>query len=238
MGRAEKSIMKLLTVILVPIMVSCSSSKLNRDALPKNVSVSGSDAQPSRITYPSRDQLIRSIDFQNFTYEWTPRWDDTQRKIKNITLKDGEMDANILPDGRIGSLGFSLLNVTFGDLTGDNSEEAVVTLATDSGGNSMTHVVFTYTWANKTVKMLWVHETGDRAEGGLRNIYIVNGNLVIEQYDLERTIINGEEISTTGYCCPKTFTRLYYKWDGHDFKKTKSEVMQNEFGNARILLGR
>ena len=101
----------------------------------------------------------------------------------------------------------------------------------------MTHVVFMYTLTNNKAKMLWMHETGDRADGGLRNIYIENGNLAIEQYNLEKTVINGEEISTTGYCCPKTFTRSYYKWDGESLQKVRSEIIQNEFGNAKILLG-
>jgi hypothetical protein len=228
--------MKLLLLALIPFTVSCGNIRPTLNTQPQNVVVSSSLQSPTPISHSSQEKAIRSIDFRNFTYQWTPKW-DTPPKIGSIVLKDGNMDASVLPNGRIGTLGFSLVDVTYGDLTGDNLEEAVVTLAIDSGGNSMPQVVFTYTLRNNKAKMLWVHETGDRAEDGIRNLYIDNGTLVIEQYNLEKIVVNGDEIPTTGLCCPKTFTRSYYKWNGRNFDKAKSQIARNEFGNAKILLG-
>jgi len=100
---------------------------------------------------------------------------------------------------------FEFVNVAYADLTGDDREEAVVTLSIRSGGTSRTHCIFVYTLSGESPELLWVHETGDRAVEGLRNAYIQDRSLVIEQYDpllvirlrlsLDRTISGPRKVS-------------------------------------------
>jgi hypothetical protein len=62
----------------------------------------------------------------------------------------------------------------------------------------------------------------------LRNVYIENSHLVVEQYDPESGNM------------AKTFTRSHYQWSGGDFHLVKAERVPNDlkYGEPRVLLNR
>lgn len=178
---------------------------------------------------PSPKGSIRSVDFKNFTYPWYPEGYVPPYKDRKVTLRDGEMRVDAAPGTKVENVWLTLDNVSYSDLTGDGEEEAIVTVGGVTTFNSGAACIFVYAAEGGAPKLLWSHETGDRAYGGLRSIRVEDGNLIVEQYDSKF----GEK--ETPACCPKGFTRSYYRWDGAHFEKIKSETLPNEYENARFL---
>src|SRR5260370_23716551 len=87
-------------------------------------------------------------------------------------------------------------------------------------------------------KLLWDFDTGDRADGGLRQVYADNGQLVIELFGKDGVIggqlYKGEE----GLCCPSSFTRTRYKWTSKHFQEIGTEVLDNPTGDANPTIPR
>jgi hypothetical protein len=156
---------------------------------------------------------IRRIDFGNVAY---PNYPDYETGT-NITLKRGEA----IPVG-----------LNFGDLTGDGAEEAMAILSTDTGfGTAIVYRVYIFTLSNGKLKLLWDFDTGDRADGGVRDVYADRGGLVIELYGKDR-VVGGERYGgEEAMCCPSTFTRTRYHWLGGKFKQISSEVLPNPDGS-------
>ena len=70
--------------------------------------------------------------------------------------------------------------------------------------------------------LFWSFRTGDRTDGGLKDMRVENGNLVIELYGQDRFLLGQSETGkiTGDYealCCPVYFTRSLYKWNGKTF---------------------
>ena len=141
---------------------------------------------------------IRAIDFTNFTYPG-----DTIFGKKKYRLQNGEFagDAYREPMG--------LLRISYGDLTRDGTEEAIISLVVIvKGGTARPHIHYIYTLDKRKLKLLWMFDTGDRADGGLRRIYPEKGLMVVERYSSAKS---------RGTCCPVTFNRSRYIWNGHSF---------------------
>ena len=155
------------------------------------------------------------------------QWEYSASRKQKIVLEDGLMQVNVR-FGENDPRGFEFINTLYGDLNGDGKEEVVVTLAIESTGTGRAHAIFVYTLNDDSPKMLWVHETGDRAVEGLRNVYIEDRILLIEQYD-----------PLTGNTAT-TFTRSYYEWSGQSFRIIKAVRVANdlEHGEPRVLLNR
>jgi hypothetical protein len=198
------------------------------------------DATPNRINEqksspPQKSyDSIQQIDFKNFSYDWFPAWDEKYKGKGTILLNNGVWRDERSP--RLNrAIGFDLNSVQYGDLTGDQREEAIVVLATQTQGNSFPHVIFVYKLINKKPVFLWAYETGDRADEGLRAVKVEDDYLIIDQYTSIFRASDGK-ISATGACCPKQYNRNYYRWNGKSFMKRKSLLLPNEYGDARILL--
>ena len=77
-----------------------------------------------------------------------------------------------------------LFHVSYGDLTRDGIEEAIVSLVVIvQGGTARPHIHYIYTIDKTKPKLLRMFDTGDRADGGLRQIYAEKGGLVVERYN-------------------------------------------------------
>jgi hypothetical protein len=162
---------------------------------------------------------IRLVDFNKVTYVNFP--DYSRSKPKHITLKAGEGKPSY---------------VNYGDITGDKMEEAIVVLSIDNRGSAIQYYVYVFTEENQKLKLLWDFEAGDRADGGLRQIYAENGQLVIELFGKDR-IVGGELYKgDEGLCCPSSFTRTWYHWTGKEFQQISKEVLANPKGNASPLM--
>jgi hypothetical protein len=138
---------------------------------------------PIMIALVVTGATIRSVDFKNFSFDWYPRWADTPSMGRNIVLRDGSMDTGF-------SYGkeprkFYLMDaepISYGDLTGDGNDEAVLAVGVITSGTARAGVVFVYTMSRGKPRRLLAVETGDRWDHGYHSASIRNGELIIERY--------------------------------------------------------
>ncbi|HST53749.1 MAG TPA: hypothetical protein VLJ61_17205 [Pyrinomonadaceae bacterium] len=154
--------------------------------------------------YSQQRKSIRRVDFKNFTY---PRWG---------RMKNGELQEKRSSFGRLVG-GGNLADVSYGDVTGDGKEEAIVFITLVSGGSALPGEVYIYTMRNARPRLLWNFSTGDRADGGLHGIYADKGKLVVE--------LNGPKRGIEPDCCPKRFTRTRYAWRGGWFRPIRKQTL-------------
>ena len=177
---------------------------------------------------------IRQVDFKNFTY---PKLPTGKCSMAEVHLVNGKYNA---PEGVAGTRpavdcwSVVLEPITYGDLTGDGDEEAIVELYAEAGGTEASEDVYIYTLKGGNAELLWKFATGDRADGGLRRIAAENGELVVDLFGVDTAI--GKKLYGTedvGACCPKHFTRTRYRWVGTQFQQDESEeVFENPSGNS------
>ncbi len=226
--------------LLVLTATSCSTSGAGRNnslivpTASQSPSPDNIKSPPQATATPSPLSPIRKFDFKNFTYPWYPTGYTPPRGERKITLRNGEMKVDSVKN--TDRLWASLANVSYADLTGDGKEEAIATVTTNFDPNGSVACIFVYTLRGNEPKVLWSHETGDRANGGLRSLKVEGGfELVVEQYDIKFDSAKGSYEEGTALCCPKRFIRSRYRWDGEHFEKSKSETLPNEYDNARFL---
>ena len=178
-------------------------------------------------TPPLVEESIRSVDFRNFTYPVCLNVKpEILPKTKSITLRNGELEIAKGTQGNSEPLNISLSNVSFGDLTKDGNEEAIVTLITLLYPHGSTACTYVYTWKENKVQLLWSYAFGTDAFGGLRRLSVEDGNLIVEEY---------VSSSSAALCCPEKFSRSIYRWNAKSFEKIKSEVFVNESKRNDIL---
>jgi len=89
--------------------------------------------------------------------------------------------------------------------------------------------VHIFAWRDGKPELIWPFRTGDRADGGLKDIRAENGELVVELYGQDRFLLGQTETGKiTGdeeqLCCPTFFTRTFYRWNGNAFLLTKKRL--------------
>jgi len=93
----------------------------------------------------------------------------------------------------------------------------MVSLSILTGGSAMAGLVYIYTLQNNHPKLLWLRSTGDRAEGGLRDVYAQDGQLVVEL---------NSSFGSRGDCCPTHFIRTNYEWRGGRFRQKRKKTLR------------
>ncbi len=155
---------------------------------------------------------VRRIDFQNFTHPYIPtKYKEYFGNRKNLVVKNNQISSNSNDEADQFDLAVDVNSYI--DLTGDNIEEAVLVLSILLPNRAMPSCLFVYTIDNSKPKLLWSYESGKWDVKGFKDVYIDNNNLVIEEF-------NGED---SPICCPKSFYKTAFKWDGNSF-----QVMTNE----------
>lgn len=223
-------------IISLVIQTACGLSQ-NRTAgvAAPAASATVSPSPPAKLTTKDRparplDHSIRKVDFLNFTYDWFPRWDSNPEKPSKVTLKRGKMGVSHPDDhSGIGEIEFS--GLSYGDVTGDGVEDAVVALFINTTGTQRPFCILAYTVEGKSPKLLWLHETGGGGGHGLRDYYVEDGQVVIEEYDPIMGLLNGKEVQMTNGAANR-YTRVYYSWDGNDFNPVRSEQLPNKTGTV------
>ena len=200
------------------------SSRLQATISPTPQTGGRTSPSPSPTAYSP----IRSVDFDNISYPNLPDYSDPSGyKKKRITLKPGEGGPS---------------HISYGDITGDGIEEAMVVLPIENRGSAIPYYVYIFTLDKGQPKLIWDFETGDRADGGLRQVYAENSELVIELYGKGKTIggdLYAEDGMTGGDCCPTHFTRARYQWQGNRFRqKGREEILSNPVGGAPVVMPR
>ena len=175
---------------------------------------------------------LGKFDFKNFTYPLPRGWQNPDGA--DITLVDGHVtpvslavNENMSDEERVERksarrIGMSFVTVKYFDMTGDGNDEAIVVLKIETAGNAIPQVAYIYEWKDDKPELIWNFRTGDRADGGLKDIRPENGEITIELYGQDRFILGEVETGkVTGdeeqLCCPIFFTRSFYKWNGSTF---------------------
>ena len=198
----------LFLIILSSGVIACVSKVIpEQDA---NIISSNNSQKPEQININSKIKNESNFpDFENFNYpQFCVEKDNTSFLLKDGKFKDKNSE-------------FLFAGVKYADVTGDHNDEAIVILDMISGGSSMPRCVYifqTKEQKNKKIELIWEFLTGDRAYGGLRNIYGENGDLIVENYFAE---------DKDAACCPTYFIKKRFKWTGNKFKKESEEKLVN-----------
>ena len=191
------------------------------DITPVNVITT---TEPVGVPESMPDSPIRHVDFANFTYPSDFVEGSGGFKVRNGKLLPGRKTKI----GQPLDTSLVLSDVTYGDVTGDGVEEAIVDLGVITGGSAIPDLVYIYTMRKGKPKLLWAFETGDRADGGYKKVFAENGRLVVELKGKTKIIgknLYEDDGTGTGDCCATHFTRTRYEWSNNRFRKLESEVL-------------
>lgn len=210
----------------MPINASSSPATAPSPSIP-NLQAEILDDRNKASTSP-----IANFDFKNFTYELPRGWHNpdgnqitlTDGKVKPIAANTSEdMSDEVKAEMRAKRrIGMSYVTTKFLDVTGDGQDEALVILKVETTGSAIPQLVYVFTWKDEHPELIWPFRTGDRADGGLKDLRAENGELVVELYGQDRFLLGQTETGkVTGdeeqLCCPTYFTRSRYKWNGRSF---------------------
>ena len=141
---------------------------------------------------------IHKVDFKNFTYPALCIGEDAE----DVSVKDGEFSEEKQMDGYVDRFYFKVFDITYGDLTGDKKDEAVVLSVCNTGGTGNFSEGYIYTIRAGKPALIGRIPGGDRAYGGLRESRVENGVLVVAANDV------GE---MGGACCPEFVVTTRYR---------------------------
>jgi hypothetical protein len=209
---------KIFSILVLSLLSSCSNPRFPNEIL--TIPSSPKVNQLPSLVVPQKS-AIREIDFGNFRFPSIPPDRTT------IQLRDGILQPTRNEKGLIDEMGASLLTTIYGDVTNDQKEDVIIILSLQTGGSALPNYIYVYSIEGKSTNLLKSFYTGDRADGGLRQIRIVDGNIILETYNPK---------GKKGDCCPIFFDRVVYKWKSGKFiKKGKKETLPNEEGNGSPL---
>lgn len=215
------------TVVPSPAAVSPSPSPSPTPAVP-NLQAELLDNENNATA-----AAIGSFDFKNYTYELPRGWQNPDGTTE-ITLTNGHVapvstetkdsmddEAKAVAKSQR-RIGMSYVTTKYFDVTGDGQDEAVVILKVETEGSAIPQLVYVFEWKNGRPELIWPFRTGDRADGGLKNLRAENGMLVVELYGQDRFVLGQTETGKITddleqLCCPTHFTRSSYKWNGKNF---------------------
>jgi len=217
---------RILAAVIAAILLtttSCSLLKSTANANSGSANTNTPDnvqpeAASGKVTV---DQAIRKVDFKNFTYEPSCAYDENKR----ITVKNGEYSYEKPADGYTDRFYFKAFEISYGDLNGDNSEEAVVLTECNTGGTGNFTEGFIYTLKDRKPVLFTKIPGGDRAEGGLRTARVDNGQLIVESND------PGE---TGGACCPEFILTTHYDVSTGKLKQVGKVDRRGIFPTERV----
>ena len=189
--------------------------------------------------YKSTGSPLGTFDFKNFTYPLPRGWQHPDGD--EITLVNGKLEPKfkgiheeMTPEEKAAArlerrIGMSYVTTRFLDTDADGQEEAAVILKVETGGSAIPQLVYIYGWKDGQPELRWSFRTGDRSDGGLKDLRAENGELVVELYGQDRFLLGPNETSKiTGdeeqICCPTHFTRSFYKWNGRSFQLQRKRL--------------
>ena len=142
---------------------------------------------------------IRQVDFQNFAYD---------AGGESVRVRGGR-GAYQGRGKEVFSYSVERVRVAYGDVTGDGKDEAAVTLYYTGGGTGAFSKGFVFTLRRGESVLLTPFAGGDRADGGIREVSIRGGLLLVQRDEPER--MNDVPVEL---CCPLYLITTTYRWDG------------------------
>ncbi len=246
-----------LVIAFALVAVGCQprSERVQTTEPPSATIAPNTEPQPTAVPTPSIPNLqaellddrnktttspIGGFDFKNYTYEMPRGWQNPDGTAE-ITLVNGRvprverdvsenMDDNSRAEAKAQRrIGLSFVTTKYTDVTGDGQDEALVILKIETGGGAVPQVVYVFTWKDDNPELIWPFRTGDRADGGLKDLRAENGELVVELYGQDRFLLGQIETGkitddVEQLCCPTYFTRTRYKWNGKNFLMQKKRL--------------
>lgn len=182
---------------------------------------------------------LGTFDFRNFTYPLPRGWhhpDGDEIVIENGKLRPKlrDISEDMSPEEKAAAraerrIGMSYVTTKFLDVDSDGEDEAAVVLKIETGGNAIPQLVYVFGWKDGKPELQWNFRTGDRADGGLKDIRAENGEMIVELYGQDRFLLGQTETGKiTGdeeqLCCPTYFTRTFYKWNGKIFQMQRKRL--------------
>lgn len=161
---------------------------------------------------------FNDVDFRNFKYPL-------------VRLRNGKYDDLNSQKPFDGHQSFSLEDVFYIDLTGDEQKEAVVFLYVVGCGVSCDggrDIIYFYSSQNGRAKLLDAIETGSNSGGcSLKSFTIKNKKIFVEQFGrrVEGEPVNKDEVFVCKFCT-KDETRTAYSIDRNKLKKEFYEVIE------------
>lgn len=165
---------------------------------------------------------IKKVDLRNFTYE--VEFCQTEASDR-ITVKDGEFFEEKEIDGYTDRRFFKVSGFTYGDLDGDGKDEAVVISVCNTGGTGNFTEAYVLKMSGGEITRIVTLEGGDRAYGGLREIRIEDGKMIVEAND------PGE---MGGACCPEEVVTRTYKLKGGSLEEIGRPERRDLFPASRV----
>jgi len=243
-------------VVLLTLLTACGSRQeptVAAEPLPPSPEPTAA-FEPSPVPSPQMPDLqaellddrnktthspLITVDFKNFTYPLPRGWQHQdgdeivlangklQPKMRDVVEEMSPEDKAVARAER--RIGMSYVTTKYFDIDADGLDEAAVILKVETGGTAIPQLVYLYTWKDDKPELIWNFRTGDRADGGLKDIRIENGEAVVELYGQDRFILGQTETGKiTGdeeqLCCPTHFTRSFYKWNGRSFTLTRKRL--------------
>lgn len=226
----RKVIINLLILSCMCIISACGNSDdlsqitnesptvpLSQTGNSQNKSVSSPIPQVANEPAETTNSPIGKFDFTNFAYPLPQGWKDADGEV---VLEKGEAEVIISEEER--KLGAKHIKTKYGDVTGDGQDEAIVIIKLETGGSALPQVVYFFEWKDDKPQLISHFRTGDRADGGLRDLKVENSELIVELYGQDRYIFGEvETMKIVGdeedLCCPTYFTRTRYKLNGSRF---------------------
>lgn len=202
---------KYFTTISVLVIISAFSACQKSATDDKNFSPSLTISQTaSPALTPEINSPIKKIDFKNFKYPFT-------EFVGDFTLKNGEK-----PYVHQKESGIALYKIDYADVNNDGEEDAIIFMSVQTGGSAIPNVIYIYSLQNNKPKLLWSFMTGDRAVGGLKNIYKESDTLIVELFGDNKFIndewkFNPKYEKYAGDGSLTIYTKTRFKWNGEKF---------------------
>jgi hypothetical protein len=184
----------LMCALVAPSLLACKSDSrpTPTPSTPRIIQSVLAGSGDATATAPSR-QDIRAVDLQR-----------TAPVQKLVADSGGEVDAS---------------RVIYADLTGDNSEEAIVPISSGGTLGDIAYVVLTMNGSG-AVQELFTSAPSQANEGGV-TVSVTDGKLVEM-----RPVYAAEDPN----CCPSQFRRTTFAWDGMRLAQQSSETVNNPEG--------
>lgn len=166
---------------------------------------------------------IQDVDFKNFTYQ--PYCAGPGDETRTITIKDGQFyEETKTEEGFTNRFYFNAFNVIYGDVDGDTTDEAIILTLCNTGGTGNFTEGFIYGMKDGQPTLMARIEGGDRAYGGLREVFVENGKIL----KVERSA-PGESGAA---CCPEKIETTIYRFENNELvqigEKSQKEIYPAE----------
>ncbi len=217
-------------VVFFSLLNGCYERKSDKKMLNSNSLQSVNDQELNKEKVISD---IFEIDFTNHSFPSTPQMKKLTG-LQECKLSDGALEIKLEEDTEVV---LRKEKSDFEKILGVSGKNANITVLSSSArsagvlGTGRQHHVYIYGVLNNKLKLLWCFDTGDRADGGFRNAYGENENLVIETYNIDVLKNSSGTVSAGASCCAKNYVKAIYEWTGSRFQLI-SAVKKNNNSNA------